>query len=149
MGDAEGESRLASPPIFFLDENHCRNKHLHAAFQVAQIEFRVHLDFFSPGTEDVVWLPEVARRHWVLLTADAQIRRNVLERESVRSNRLRMFYFARNDFSGAELGRALATALPRMVRLCQSEPAPFAASITRHGEVNVRDRFPEQGGAKA
>ena len=38
MGDAEGQSGVDSP-VFFLDENHCGNKHLHAVFRAAGLEF--------------------------------------------------------------------------------------------------------------
>ncbi len=98
MGDAEGQSGLDSF-IVFLDENHCRNPHLLSALEAAGVEYKRHLDHFEAGLEDTAWIPFVAQRGWCLLTADARIRYNQLERQAVQDNSLRMFYFSRAFFS--------------------------------------------------
>jgi hypothetical protein len=140
MGDAEGQSSLVHP-VIFLDENHCGNVHLHAALTAAQVPFEKHLDHFARGLEDAAWIPVIAARHWVLLTSDARIRYNSLERDAVKANALRMFYFTRNDIAGAEMGAALAKAIPKILSLCRTQEPPFAASISRNGEVALRDVF--------
>src|SRR6185437_5259647 len=133
MGDAQGQGRL-TVPTFFLDENHCGNPHLHAVFIAAGVPFEKHTDYFSRGVDDTVWIPEIARRHWAVLTADTRIRHNALERDAVKRHRLRFFYFARNDFAGVEMGEILRKALPRMIAIGNRELPPFAASISRNGE---------------
>jgi hypothetical protein len=143
MGDAEGQSGLASF-VVFLDENHCRNPHLLAALSQAGIECQKHLDHFARGLEDTAWIPIVAERGWCLLTADARIRYNQLERQAVQQNGLRMFYFSNNNVAGIDMGKALAKALPKMLKLFQNQAPPFAASITRSGDVNVRNDFQEK-----
>ena len=40
----------------------------------------VHIDHFSQSATDLEWIPEIGRRGWVLITRDANIRRNPLER---------------------------------------------------------------------
>jgi len=140
MGDAEGQGGLASF-VIFLDENHCRNPHLLAALSHAGIECQKHLDHFSPGLEDTTWIPVVAARGWCLLTADARIRHNELERQAVRENQLRMFYFSSNNVAGREMGVALTRALPKMQKIFSDQAPPFAASITRSGDVNLRSTF--------
>lgn len=140
MGDAQGQGGLASP-VFFLDENHCGNRHLQAAFSAAYIPFEKHTDHFARGVEDTFWIPAVAQRGWVVLTADARIRHNYLERQAVTEYGLRLFYFSRNDFSGPELGIIITKALPRMLAICRTVKPPFACSISRTGEVHVRDLF--------
>ena len=105
------------------------------------IRWESHLDHFAPGTEDTVWLPEIGRRGWALLTTDARIRTNFLERQAVRTNLIRMFYFSRNNLAGVEMGLALVRAILTIVRLFETQPAPFTASISRSGEVKLRDRF--------
>lgn len=140
MGDAQGQRGLERPTIF-LDENHCGNAHLHKALTEAQVPYEKHLSHFERGAEDTDWIPWVASRNWVLLTSDIRIRHNSLERQAVKENKLRMFYFSRNDIGGAEMGAALAKALPKIIALCGTEQPPFAASINRSGEVNLRDRF--------
>lgn len=104
-----------------------------------------HLDHFAPGTADTLWLPAVASRGWVLLTTDARIRHNLLEKEAVRANRMRMFYFSRNNLAGTEMGKALARAMPEIARLVNLHPPPFTASINKSGEVQLRDTFGNTG----
>jgi hypothetical protein len=85
MGAEQGQGSLvaASPLVLFLDENHCRNRHVISAIEHHGIRWESHLDHFAPGTEDTEWLPELGRRGWALLTTDARIRSNFLEREAV------------------------------------------------------------------
>ncbi len=140
MGNATPEGSL-KPFIVFLDENHCRNPHLRAAFKAAGIGFESYLDHFFPGVADTGWLPAVGARGWCLLTTDKRIRRRPLEREAVAENSICMFYFANNDVSGAEMGVTLSKALPRMLILFHTQTPPFIASINKAGEVKVRETF--------
>ncbi|MGA8937542.1 MAG: hypothetical protein WB439_00100 [Acidobacteriaceae bacterium] len=140
MGDAEGQGSVEQP-VIFLDENHCGNKHLHAALDASGVRYEKHLDHFPRGIEDTAWIPVVAANGWVLLTSDARIRYNSLEKNAVRANRLRMFYFTRNDIAGAEMGVALSKAIPKMIALCHVQRPPFAASISRGGDVTLRNIF--------
>jgi hypothetical protein len=52
-----------------------------------------------------------------------------------------MFYFSRNNLAGMEMGVALLRAIPAMLRLVGTQAAPFTASISRSGEVKLRDSF--------
>lgn len=142
MGTEQGESGLAkSSIVIFLDENHCRNRHLIETIEECGIQCEKHLDHFPPGTEDAVWLPRIGRLGWCLVTTDARIRYNFLEKEAVRLNFVRMFYFAKNNLSGKEMGVALKAALPEIMSLASRQPAPFTASISKTGEVRLRDTF--------
>jgi hypothetical protein len=54
-----------------------------------------------------------------------------------------MFYFSRNQLAGRDMGAAIVKAMPTIIRLVESHPPPFTASITRAGEVKLRDTFQE------
>ena len=140
MGDEQRQGGVTKL-VLFLDENHCRNPHMIEAIEEYGIVCEKHLDHFQAGTEDTEWLPVIGQRKWCLLTTDARIRRNALEKEAVRASCVRMFYFSRNQLSGKEMGAALRRALPRMEKLAQSQPPPFTASINKSGEVTLRDTF--------
>ena len=140
MGDVERQSGIGKF-VVFLDENHCHNPHLIAALATAGIECQKHLDHFSRGLEDTAWIPEIAKHGWCLLTADARIRYNELERRAVKENAIRMFYFSSNNLAGVGMGTALLKALPKMQKLFNEQMPPFAASITKLGEVNLRTTF--------
>jgi len=143
MGDEQGQGGLdeRDSPVIFLDENHCRNRYVIDAIEAAGVRCERHLDHFPAGTEDVIWLPEVGRRGWCLLTTDARIRSNYLEREAVRLNGVRMFYFSRNNLGGQAMGAVIAKAMGDIVRLATSQPAPFTASIGKNGDVTIRNKF--------
>lgn len=140
MGDEQGQSGV-SQFVLFLDENHCRNPHIIQAIAEYGAVCEKHLDHFEQGTEDIKWLPVVGEHGWCLITTDSRIRRNKLEKEAVRLNNVRMFYFSRNQLSGKEMGQALKRALPKMEELAQNQLAPFTASIGRNGDVTLRDTF--------
>lgn len=142
MGDENRQSSL-SELVLFLDENHCRNPHIIQAIEDHGIACEKHLDHFNAGLEDTKWLPVIAQQNWSLLTTDARIRTNFLEREAVRTNKARMFYFSRNNLAGAEMGAALRKALPQMEKIVREVSPPFTASINKKGEVTLRDRFNE------
>jgi hypothetical protein len=145
MGDEQGQSGIAEF-ILFLDENHCRNPHIIRAIEERGFVCQKHLDHFSPGAADTEWLPEISQRGWSLLTTDARIRSNFLEKEAVRVNRVRMFYFSRNNLAGVEMGNALRRALPQMEALLRTQSPPFTASISKSGEVILRDTFQNERG---
>jgi hypothetical protein len=124
--------------IVFLDENHCRNPHLIAALHDASVGYVRHFDYFVAGLEDVKWLPEVGRAGWCLLTTDKRIRSHALERESIRENGVRMFFFTTNNMNGRDMGTVLRRALPRMRVLFETKAPPFTASISKAGDVALR-----------
>jgi hypothetical protein len=140
MGDEQGQSGITEL-VLFLDENHCRNSHIVEAIEERGIVCEKHLDHFAPGCQDTEWLPIIAQRGWCLLTTDARIRSNFLEKEAVRTNGVRMFYFSRNNLAGSEMGIAIRRALPQIEQLIQAQTPPFTASINRNGEVTLRDTF--------
>ena len=107
----------------------------------AGIGYESYLDHFAPGVPDADWLPSLGARGWCLLKTDKRIRRRPLEREAVAENSICMFYFANNDASGAEMGRTLSKALPRMLALYRTQALPFIASINKAGEVRARETF--------
>lgn len=140
MGAAQGQSSIETS-IFFLDENHCRNPHVISAIEESGFVCEKHLDHFRPGVQDLEWLPVIARRGWALVTTDARIRSNFLEKEAVRANCVKMFYFSKNNLAGKEMGTALRRALPHMQRLLSTQAPPFTASISKNGDVTLRDTF--------
>jgi hypothetical protein len=135
LGVEQGQSDITKL-VVFLDENHCRNRHVIEAIEEQGIVCEKHLDHFAPGSEDTDWLPVIAQRGWSLLTTDARIRTNFLEKEAVRASGVRMFYFYRNNLAGNEMGIAIRRALPQMQHLVLTQAPPFTASINKKGEVH-------------
>lgn|SRR5262249_30495547 len=110
-------ARLASL-TFFLD-------HQIGRFQVAAVlraigaRVEVHLDHFAGNAPDTQWIPEIARRDWVLITKDQNIRRNPI--------------VTGKDMTGEQLGQLLAQCLQGMVRRTAGRPGPLLFTISRTG----------------
>ena len=87
----------------------------------------------SPGTRDPVWIPEVARRDWVIVTRDAAIARRPAEIMAVRENRARMVAIAGSDARGTwEQLEVVMINWRRLVALAY-RPGPYIFTITRTG----------------
>jgi hypothetical protein len=83
-------------------------------------------------------LPFVGKQGWVLLTKDKKIRFNELERSAIQRYRVREFYFASGNYSGAEMAEMLVAALREFARFCRRYDPPFIASISKGGKVSLR-----------
>ena len=85
----------------------------------------------DPSTPDHVWIPETARRGWLIITRDRHIQDHHAEIEAVRASGARMV-----NLSGAE---ALDTFHQLEALMCQWQkvhalldtPGPFIYSLTR------------------
>ena len=103
------------------------------ALRAAGAVVEVHIDNFAPAAPDLEWIPEVGKRGWVLITRDANIRRNPLERSSYEDARLRGFVVTGKDFGGRELAELLVRSLSGMVKRAAGRPGPLLFAISRGG----------------
>jgi hypothetical protein len=124
-------ARLASL-TFFLDHQIGRYQ-VAEALRAAGANVEVHLDHFPGDMPDTEWIPEVARRRWVLVTKDQNIRRNPLERAAYETAKLRGFVATGKDMNAEELGDLLVRCLPGMVRRAAGRPGPLLFTISRGG----------------
>jgi len=128
--------KLAEPFTFFVDRS------LGAAFVAGALRsaghaVAVHDDHFAPDATDSDWLTAVGVRGWVVLTKDARIRTNSLEREMLLSANVAAFILGRGDMKGPEMATAFLTALPRMAKVLRRWDVPIVATITALGGVSV------------
>ena len=104
----------------------------------------IHDDHFEQGALDEVWLPEIGRRGWVLITKDREIRHRTAEREALLNAGVRAFVLRTRGLSGPENAQILMRALPRMIRFCTGNPAPFIAAVAPSGGVSMLFREPRR-----
>jgi hypothetical protein len=124
-------ARLASL-TFFLDHQIGRYQ-VAEALRSAGAKVAVHLDHFPGNMPDVEWIPEVARRDWVLITKDQNIRRNPLERRAYELSGLRGFVVTGKDMTGGELAVLLVQCLHGMARRVSGRRGPLLFTISRIG----------------
>lgn len=137
QSDGKPEQLQLEDFILYLDENLDNCQPILDALSTNQVQHRRHRDHFPRGTADEVWLKYVAERSWVVLTKDKRNRYNQIEREALRRHRVREFYFGSGNFTGAEMGDALAKSLSQMKALVRSFNPPLVGSISRSGQITI------------
>jgi predicted nuclease of predicted toxin-antitoxin system len=113
------------------------NKHIVEVLRAANIRVEIHDDHFGKNAPDMDWIPEIGKRGWIVLTKDANIGKNQLERLTVADAKVRMFVLASQNLSGTEMADVFLQAISEMREFIRSNPAPFIAKIYREGKVRV------------
>lgn len=85
----------------------------------------------SPAVPDSVWIPEVARRKWLIITRDRNIAVNRAEVTAVRDNAARMVALAGADAIGTWAQLEVLLCQWRAVEALLERPGPFIVSATR------------------
>lgn len=128
------------PLVFFIDRSLGRKK-VPEALRAAGVEIRVHDELFPQGTQDVDWLKEAGANGWVVITRDARIRYNQLEKQAVIAARLRFFSITSSSLTGEEAAALILSALDRVSRLCrQHSKSGFIAKISRGPDVKIIEK---------
>jgi hypothetical protein len=121
---------------FFIDR--CLgNKLIVEPLRWAGLTVEIHDDHFSKNAPDIDWIPEIGQRGWVILTKDARIGKNRIERLSVADARVRMFTLASQSLSGIDMADIFLNAIPEMKKFIYENPAPFIAKVYQGGKVKT------------
>lgn len=105
------------------------------AIRAAGIVAEAHLDHFTQGTADEVWIEEVTKRGWIIVGKDKGHRFVPLEMLAIRRTGARLFTLASGKRSGPENAAAIVRALPAMERFDARYAPPYIARVTRAGVV--------------
>jgi predicted nuclease of predicted toxin-antitoxin system len=121
---------------FFIDR--CLgNKLIVETLRAAGVSVEIHDDHFGKNTQDVDWIPKIGKRGWIILTKDARIGKNQMERLAVADARVRMFVLVSQNLSGADMANIFVTAIPAMEKFIVQNLAPFIAKVDRDSKVKV------------
>ena len=85
----------------------------------------------SPAVSDSEWIPEVARRGWLIITRDRHIQEHRLEIAAVRDYGARMVALTGEDARSIFAQLEVVMCRWRDIERCASEPAPFIYAVTR------------------
>jgi hypothetical protein len=125
------------PFTFFIDRSLGSGTGATALREAGEVVI-THDTVFEPDTADVTWLAEVGKRGWLVLTKDARIRTNHLEREALFSSDVAAFMLGRGDLRGADMAAAFVKALPRMKTALRRWKRPLIAAVLADGGVTVQ-----------
>jgi hypothetical protein len=122
--------------ILFLDE--CLGStDVPKALQAEGIHVELLHQHFRGATADEVWLTDVGRRGWVVLTKDTRIRRRHAEFQALLAAGVAAFVLTSGNLTGPAMGRAFALAYPRMQKLLRDYEPPFVAAVDAAGKVKL------------
>jgi uncharacterized protein (DUF2249 family) len=121
--------------VFFIDR--CLGKHpILEMLRETGINVEIHDDHFPQNMPDQFWIPQIGEWGWIVLTKDARIARNTMERQAVARAGIRMFTLASKKLTGEETAIAFGDALIGMLKFIEKHPAPFIAKVYKNGKVS-------------
>ena len=94
-------------------------------------------DHFPVNTPDVEWLKAVGEKGWIVLSKDGRIRRDSVERATLKAAGVRAFFLTQQGLTGDEMADIFANALQGMANRAHSQAAPFIYTLSRAGEFSL------------
>lgn len=131
-----GSGKQPDPPVFFIDQA-LGDKKVPGILSDAGFLVEKLIDHFPKGTLDTVWLTEVGKRGWVVLTKDKKIKTNQLERKALMDAKVAAFILTSGKLRGEEMGEIFIKAHSRMLKFLSDNSRPFIATVTRDGNVKM------------
>jgi hypothetical protein len=134
--DASFHSDRPHRPVFFLDK--CLGRYVVAeALRAAGEVVELHTDHFPQDSPDPIWLPEVGRKGWIVLTKDRSIKSNQIEIASLMQANTICFNLVSASLTGSEMASAFVSALHDMKQLIARKSRPLVANISKNGRVSI------------
>lgn len=107
------------------------------------LDVEAHRDHFNYDTVDEVWLAEVAKRGWVVVTNDKNIRHNEAERRALLENSVGCFMFGKGGRTRFQYMSALVRSWDEIQRIAATETRPFIYVLHADGKLERLHPSPE------
>ena len=91
---------------------------------------------FPQNTPDDVWLKEVGKRRWVVLTRDKNIRRRPNELQAFRDSGVIVFVLTAGDASAVDTAALVSRLYPKLIRKAQTTKPPAMFAVTLAGTIS-------------
>lgn len=114
--------------VFFTDRD--LGKQFPARLRDAGLEVERHADHFPPAAADEVWLPEVGRRGWIVLTHDERIRYKPNELAAVMRHGVALLV-VQGQAPFPQLAEWFVQTLPRIEAFVAAHEPPYIAKVQR------------------
>ena len=124
---------------FFADRNLGRYD-FPGRLRAAGITVHIHDDHFAQDEPDTSWLPQVAERGWLVLSADRVITRNPFELAAVMLSGVGMFCLVGGMAKAEELARNFVNTLPRVAEFVAGNRPAYVAKVYRPSPLGGIDR---------
>jgi hypothetical protein len=95
-------------------------------------------DEFAHDTPDETWIPDIAKRGWLVVSRDKKIRTRLRQRALVKQHGLGCFILQqKQDPTRWQYLKLLAASLDEMERLHTNTPKPFIYLVDAHGVMRA------------
>jgi hypothetical protein len=91
----------------------------------------IHDDHFPPGEKDPEWIPVVAERGWIILSADREIMRVPLELAAVMISGASFFNLVGGDARTIDHARNVVNTVHKIEAVVRETRPPFVAKLYR------------------
>lgn len=127
-------ARPLPEPVLFLDE--CLGStDVPVALRAKGIRVEMLHDHFDLATPDTMWLAEVGKRGWVVLTKDQRIRRRRVEIDALMAASVAAFVLTSGNLTGVQTATAFVMAWPRIQKALRDHALPFVAAVDAKGSI--------------
>jgi PIN like domain len=133
-------SDLPHKPTIFIDRN-AGGKIFRDLIVKAGIQVVLHAEYFTDDTTpDDVWLDEISRQGWIMVTGDKATMRDLLFLQKLARSKARVFFInALNGGSREEKAQCVINAYEKMLKICREREPPLFWQFNRGGEVVAVD----------
>lgn len=121
--------------VFFIDRSLGKHQVPNALRNMGEA-VEVHDAHFSQNALDTDWLPAVAGKGWIVLTADKRIAHRKLEKLAVEQSKARVFVLVSGNMSGSDMAELFLKAINSIKRFISQNPGPFIAKVYKDGSVS-------------
>lgn len=116
-------------PIFFIDRDLGQHKFPKALIDAGH-RVEVHDEHFAQDTPDHVWLSEVGKKGWIVVTRNTSISSTKLELDTLMESKVKAFFLvSRPDTPHQELIERFLSLSGRIYNLLDAHRIPFIAKI--------------------
>lgn len=115
---------------FFADRN-LGARRFPAILRDAGVTLHVHQDHFPQDAPDVVWMPDVTARGWIILSPDIRISRARLEVHAIMTSGASVFCLSGGHCTAEEQAANFLRCLPQIARVVERTAPPFIAKVYR------------------
>ncbi len=117
-----------------------------ALLREVDVAIEPHNLHFAKTLDDHIWIPEVARRGWAIISGDKRIESGI-NRVAVVESAAKVFILSETNSRPIFWGAAFITGLNAILRCVQNNNGPFFADISRDSAHHVGyPRFAAHGG---
>jgi len=112
--------------------------------------FERHSSHYMQDEDDDVWIPDVTRRGWIIISGDKGIENDGINRQAVIDSKAKVFVLSDTNSRGIEWAASLVLAHKRIIEIAEKNDGPFYCTVNKGSASHVDGdlRFHGTGGPK-